>query len=271
MIIHAQTFRQLQYISQDQCPITGESFVPQSVIERAFWRSETSKYQIPISVQGRNVTHYIYGSGTRTPGGGELNQIEEHPELGLTVGINSKLDVSKQKRISCWSTQPFYLVPVDDTTRINERLPTHAGVEPELLMDEAGASDSPSPQRKHSTLPRGAEGFFGLGVETRRGTLGGPKSAVVFGSSAEEQLERRFVAHEPFRTSVEFWLGGVNALKDKQRVYSSTFFFAGVSSEADEANLAVESTDGLSALSRSSHSTTCTCKKYRRKARNSSG
>lgn len=143
----------------------------------------------------------------------------------MTAGINSKLN---EKRYGS-ARQPFWLVPVDDTTRINDRMSssaTGADNNGEPLPSESSPSSPSSSPRKTSSLPQGAEGFFGLAVETRMGTQQGAQSAV-FGSAAEEQLGRRFVAHEPFRISLEFH--SVASLKDKQRLYSSTFFHAGVS------------------------------------------
>ncbi|KAK4049650.1 hypothetical protein OIV83_003925 [Microbotryomycetes sp. JL201] len=200
----------LQYVAADVCSITGKPFVRQSIVERALWESEAFKVRIPTTPSSRFNYHAAYGS-TRSPG--QESMVDERPELGLVFQI----DPTKPRQNGPdW--RPYYLVPVDDTTRINERPATSS----ESSENVAETASPPTP-KKPSTLPRGPEHFFGLALETRAGTVG-PVS-FVYGTADEADSDRRWVAHEPCRVSIEFW--GVQALKDKQRLYSSTFFYAG--------------------------------------------
>lgn len=161
----------------------------------------------------RLFNHAIYSSVGRSPG------LESHGDDSVDLGLAVPIDPSlRQSKCSEDEQQLFYLIPVDDTTRINERPSVVEGAEGSL------GAEASSPRRS-STVSRGAEAFFGLAMETRLGTRG-PKPAV-FGTEEEAAMGRQFVAHEPCRVGVEIW--GVSGLKDKQRLYSSTFFYAGVS------------------------------------------
>jgi hypothetical protein len=125
-------------------------------------------------------------------------------DLGLSTVIKPDLDERKRGL----TIRPYYLVPVDDTTRINDRAP-----QPDV--ESSAPETMPSPKKLPSSLPKGVEGFFGLGLETRLGVWGGP-NAGVFGTEEEELAARKFVPFEPCRIGMEFW--GVQALKDKQRL-----------------------------------------------------
>lgn len=138
---------------------------------------------------------------------GETLSNEEPTELGLTTNIKPALELKVDEEPG-----RYFLVPVDDTTRIND------GPMP-------GAAE-PAPKAKPSSLPTGAEAFFGLALETRSGGDGAARG--VFGTLEEAAVGRRFVPYEPFRFSAEFW--GVGELREKQRLYSETFFYGGVSS-----------------------------------------
>lgn len=205
-----QTFHQLHYISRDYSPTTGRLYTPHEVIEQAFFQAEDFKSQIPMAMTSRLVTHSTYNSIGRTPG------LDSHPDDGPDLGLAASIDPHLNTRKHGRGQLNFYLIPVDNTTRINERSPASS-------EGGEGAELSPSP-RKPSTVPRGVDCFFGLALETRLGTKG-PKLAV-FGTEDEAIAGRTFVAYEPCRVGVEFW--GVGNLKDKQRLYSSTFFYAGV-------------------------------------------
>lgn len=164
-----------------------------------------------MAMTSRLVTHSTYNSIGRTPG------LDTHPDDGPDLGLATSIDPHLNIRKHGADQRNFYLIPVDDTTRINERTPASS---------EGGeAAELSTSPRKPSTVPRGVDGFFGLALETRLGTKG-PKSAV-FGTEDEAMAGRTFVAYEPCRVGVEFF--GVGNLKDKQRLYSSTFFYAGVS------------------------------------------
>ncbi|KAM0791547.1 hypothetical protein ACM66B_005995 [Microbotryomycetes sp. NB124-2] len=205
------SFRQLQYVAADVCIITGKPFVRQSIVERALWESEAFKIRIPTTPTSRLNYHAAYGS-TRSPG--QETMVDERPELGLVSQINPARTLRDGD-----DSRPYYLLPVDDTTRINEK----PSINSETPENAAEVAPAPATPKKPSTLPRGPNNFFGLALETRPGTVG--PVASVYGSADEVDRDRRWVAHEPCRVSIEFW--GVQALKDKQRLYSSTFFYAG--------------------------------------------
>ncbi|KAK4056185.1 hypothetical protein OIO90_002916 [Microbotryomycetes sp. JL221] len=210
------TFRQLLYVASDICPISRKPYVRQSIVERALWESEAFKLHIPPALASRQTTHALYG--TRTPGHDAM--VDENPELGLMSRIDPRMEWHEGD-----DCRPYYLVPVDDTTRINPVQHAVDSAEATAASAASTSSEPPTPAvaRKPSTLPRGAENFFGLALETRLGTVG-PVSRV-YGAEEEVAEERNWVAHEPCRVSIEFW--GVQALKDKQRLYSSTFHYAG--------------------------------------------
>lgn len=120
-----------------------------------------------------------------------------------------------------------------------------------------GAPES-SPKAKPSTLATGAEAFFGLALETRLGA-DGPSPGVI-GTREEATAGRRFVPYEPFRFSAEFW--GVGELREKQRLYSETFFYAGVSPLFFPPSFGVD-------VALRSRPTTSTSRRFRRRAYNS--
>ena len=137
------------------------------------------------------------------------SQADERTDLGLTALIQPAIDPAQ---VGASHQHRFFLVPADDTARLNDGpLPGE--------MPQAGPGGVPA-KAKPSSLPAGPEGFFGLALETRWGALGG-----VFGTAEEERLGRRFVGFEPCRVAVEFWR--VDELRDKQRLYSRTWFYQG--------------------------------------------
>ncbi|KAI5477083.1 hypothetical protein MNV49_006882 [Pseudohyphozyma bogoriensis] len=224
------TFAQLRRISQDVSPTTGQPYVSQSIVESALWLSEDFRSRIPYDIAPfASISHSMHANGpARTtqlgrPGVSPARTTtamtvpttatsvsdEDLTELGFSTTINPSLDDT----LSGIAKRPYYLVPVDDTVRLNDGPPpgsSEAPVDPALKF-------------KSSMLPSGPAGFFGLGLETRLGSPG-PKSGV-FGTTEEQKALRRFVMFEPLRFSAEFW--GVGDLKDKQRLYSQTFFLGG--------------------------------------------
>jgi hypothetical protein len=207
-----QSFEELSFIAHDLSPTTGLPYVPKAVIERAFWQSAEFKSRIPVSPSPfAHTSHATYSTGAmHTLSAGPRDAvIEDKAELGLSALINPDLDGAKTG-----SSRRYFLVPIDDTTRLNDG----------PLPGSSTRIDSPS-QAKVPTLPTGPNAFFGLALETRTGSDSSPGE--VLGSVEESVVGRRFVPYEPCRFSAEFW--GVGDLREKQRLYSSTFFYAGVS------------------------------------------
>lgn len=210
-----QSFEQLNFIASDYSPATGLPYTPQHIIERAFWQSHQIRAKIPAApTPSASYSHVLHATGTsldRRPSSPTPppSQADDRTDLGLTAVIDPTLDPD---RLGSQHHQRFFLVPSDDTARINDGpLPGEQG--------HAGSGGAPA-KAKASSLPGGPEGFFGLALETRWGARGG-----VFGSPEEERLARRFVGCEPCRVAVEFW--NVGELRDKQRLYSRTWDYNG--------------------------------------------
>lgn len=176
----SQSADQLRYVSRDISPSTGLPFVPQSVIERAFWQADSFTLSIPktsVSMQSLS-SHSAYSRGGAVRDG---TAADDAADLGLSTTINPSLKPNRRGQTS----SPFFLVPIDDTTRINDCSPNGDG------------EGDVSPPKKAKGLPSGAEGFFGLGKETRLGVPG--SHGGVFGTEDEAAALRRFIQYEPLR------------------------------------------------------------------------
>lgn len=189
-----QSFEQLNFISNDVSPSTGLPYTPQHIIERAFWQSHQLRAKIPAApAPFATFSHALHATGTsldRRPSSPTSAQpADERTDLGLATHINPNL---KPEQYGELHHQRYFLVPADDTARLNDGpLPGEPPV-----AGPGGAVVKPKP----SSLPGGAEGFFGLALETRWGARGG-----VFGTAEEERVGRSFVGFEPCRVAVEFW------------------------------------------------------------------
>ncbi|KAH8920207.1 hypothetical protein BT69DRAFT_435042 [Atractiella rhizophila] len=182
------TFLQLEKIGKDMCPITGQPYVDKEVLRKALWMAEEFKAKIPIAP---NAFAARFDDGQPEKDGED--------ELGISKKLVSKESDLGDKDVSKW-----FMVPVDSTLRLSDfSLPL-----------------PPSHPRRHSSspmsLPPGADRFFSLSTAIRSSLL----------TTQFEELEgRKATAYEPCRFSVEFW--GVSELKEKQRLYSQTFVYAG--------------------------------------------
>jgi hypothetical protein len=82
---------------------------------------------------------------------------------------------------------------------------------------------------KKASSSTGERDFFGLGPTRRkgRGIVEDLREAREMGRAGEEErlMKGVWTRFEPFRFSVEFW--GVDQLKEKQRLYSTTVGYAG--------------------------------------------
>ncbi|SCV67214.1 BQ2448_5860 [Microbotryum intermedium] len=224
----AQTYRQLNLISNDYSMTSHVLFAPIKVIQRAHWQIEQFKSRLPLvhtprsgqalEMAGLLSTSRVAGPapvGRAPPLPGELVTLDGLIDIGFATSVNPYLDVN----VPALGLQPFYRIPIDDTSRINDRAP-HPDSTPSLGL----GPPSPIPPRKpNSPLSYGPDGFFGLAREQRLGTRGGPHRGVLPGSSLD--LSSEWVEYAPLRLSAEFW--GVTALRDNARLYSNTFFYAG--------------------------------------------
>lgn len=205
------TFKQLQFIAEDISPSSGTLYVPQTVIHRALWQSQDFASKIPLASSSfSNISHSAYSTGPIRAPQLELDTSGELHELGISVPFLSSLSQAVGPTALL---QRYFIVPVDDTARINESISAQS------LSPSIGTTTKPP------SLPSGANNFFGLALESRQG-VGGINPGV-FRTVEEEDSKRRFISHEPFRFTAEFW--GVGDLREKQRLYSQTFFYAGSS------------------------------------------
>ena len=190
-----QTFQQLRFIADDFSPTTGAPYVPHSIIQEAFWQAEEFKSRIP-TIPTPNASHAGYGTPLRPSTDVEMT------DLSLSTLIRSDLHLKPGV-----PTRRYFLVPSDETSRINDSVTSTS-------RDDVSAPTYPS--------GGGAETFFGLVVQTRMGTSG-PNPAV-FGTREEQEKGRVWVKQEPFRISASFY--NVGDLREKQRCYSKTFEYS---------------------------------------------
>ncbi|SCZ96099.1 BZ3500_MvSof-1268-A1-R1_Chr8-1g10003 [Microbotryum saponariae] len=222
------TYRQLNLISDDYSMTSHVLFAPIEVVQRAHWQIEQFKSRLPLVHTPRSgqalemaspLSSSRVGGGVpvgRMPLPGELVTLDGLVDIGFATPVNPHLDVN----MPALGLQPFYRIPIDDTSRINDRAP-HPDSTPSALG--LGAPPPIPPRKPSSPLSYGPDGFFGLAREQCLGTRGGPHRGVLPGSSLD--LSSEWVEYAPLRLSAEFW--GVTALRDNARLYSNTFFYAG--------------------------------------------
>ncbi|CED84014.1 BTB/POZ-like [Phaffia rhodozyma] len=139
----------------------------------------------------------------------------------------------------------YYPVPQDDTQRLGEYggfIPlegpalsfTLSGAVPDMGPPLSMTDASFAARAKKDGIAGGApmreEDFFGIGSSQRTGrdivdARRKYSDATGTGDQDNAEDEARWTKYEPFRFSVEFW--GVDGLKEKQREYSRTVFYAG--------------------------------------------
>ncbi|KAM0756350.1 hypothetical protein T439DRAFT_376559 [Meredithblackwellia eburnea MCA 4105] len=239
-------FSQLMAIKCDISPTTGKTYVPQEVIDRAFFVQMEFRNLIPTTAPNLHISHTLYSnsapnaapgspsaaptstthttrnspypttptSTTLTNSNSLLGPVSaDCTHLNLTTLVNPHLDRGDGRM------RRFFRVPLDDTTRINDG----------PLIPPSSSNNHPNSERSKAsttaTATTNAENFFGFGMEEE--VREGVRGVGVFGSELESDMSlgRTWVPFEPFRVCVEFW--GVGVLSDKQRLYSSTFFYAG--------------------------------------------
>lgn len=129
------------------------------------------------------------------------------------MGLAASTSPSLLEEINRLPTTRFFLIPTDDTVKIND-------------SDHRSGPSSPSPTLIHTPTRISAdpESFFGLQTCSKLGVKG---AGVFVGEDELEDTERQFTPYEPCRFSAQFY--NVSELREKQRLYSDTFFYAGVS------------------------------------------
>ncbi|KAL7416914.1 hypothetical protein BDY24DRAFT_378685 [Mrakia frigida] len=156
------------------------------------------------------------GAGTSSP-----TNTSSFSALSLLPPISSSPSIA--------DTKLYWPVPVDDTHRIGDYggflpLPSSGlATTGSTPLGAVGAGGAGVGGGKKSSGAAGERDFFGVGKGWRSGReiLEGDLGVGNEGAGGEAMWTK----YEPFRFSVEFW--GVDKLKEKQREYSNTVFYAG--------------------------------------------
>lgn len=180
-------------ISEDRSLVTNEPFVSLPHLHSAHWAFSKMRYLITTN-RSPSVS-----SATLT---GSDNQSGQ--ELGIALELGQILEKSNKEDIA----STYWPVPIDTSVRIGEQASTASNEE---LFN-------PTSRDKTGQRPLTVQNFFGIG-SARKTTEECSNSTKGVDSNV------KWVPHEPFRFSVEFW--GVDSLKEKSRMHSQTIWYAG--------------------------------------------
>ncbi|KAJ7642289.1 hypothetical protein B0H17DRAFT_1105061 [Mycena rosella] len=202
---------------------TKQPYVSIAVLQAAHWQNSILRQH--ITARPASSSFETRPSPAPSPG----SPVQREKELGITqttAEIRARLAAADP---ALDQTGPYYLVPVDSSSRIGDngttvRPPSVDGAP--LSMDELFTTSftpsSPSILTKPSvpnTLSRasaGEENFFG--IQTRRYTARACIAADPAGTA-------RWALHPPFRFAAEFW--DAELLPEKARLYSHTVWCGG--------------------------------------------
>ena len=193
----SQTFEDLIYISNDRSPTTGRLYVPERVIQAAYWTQSTLR-------------HNIVGPPPPSPPASPTGA-SRHKELGISVtqkDIKEALSYSENDE----ENRAYWPIPGPSSTRLGECASTENPSMDELFGLSSASSNRRAPGR--SSMPVSA--FFGLKNDRCIGaqcTSSSPSDAT------------RWVPYPPYRFGVEFW--DVDSLREKSHLYSQTIWYGG--------------------------------------------
>jgi len=141
---------------------------------------------------------------------------------------------SKTRALENLLDKRFYAVPSDDTVRIGENLSI-------LVNPDAGTAGEANCEGEEAGGPSGLAAVvdnhtLNIAHDAKRSTINehfGVNNAVTNGrklglehaKKIETQTARDWTGYEPMRLGAEFY--GVDRLKEKERMYSPSFFYAG--------------------------------------------
>ena len=192
----SQTFDDLIYISNDRSPTTGRLYVPERIIQAAYWTQSTLRQKIvgPSSL-----------SPPASPTGAGL-----HKELGISVtqkDIKEALSYPENNE----KNRAYWIIPDPSSTRIGEC----GGIE-NASMDELFGLSSASNRRAPGRASMSVSSFFGLKND---------RCAAIECASGSSSDATRWVSYPPYRFGAEFW--DVDSLREKSHLYSQTIWYAG--------------------------------------------
>lgn len=192
-----QTFDDLVYISDDRSPTTGRLYVPERVIQAAYWAQSTLR-------------HKVVGPSSLSPPASPTSA-SRHKELGISVtekNIKEALSYSENED----ENRSYWPIPGSSSTRIGECASTENASMDELFGLSSASSNRRGPRRSSMSVST----FFGLKNDRCIATRCTSDSA----SDAT-----RWIPYPPYRFGVEFW--DVESLREKSHLYSQTIWYAG--------------------------------------------
>ncbi|KAF8665100.1 hypothetical protein AX16_000568 [Volvariella volvacea WC 439] len=222
-------------ISQDISPTAHRPFVPLTSLQKANWDQSILRHSITF----RPSPHSSPSNGSPTSPGSPPRD----KELGVcltTTEIISRLNRLNESERALEGKKTYYVVPGNSSIRIGHSA-NASGDGNTMSMDQLFAAT-----RASSSLPLSSshnshqQSSVSESLKTRNHHHGSPWSAnteanyfglqpAKFPASALATVdptgEARWSPYPPFRFGVEFW--DVDSLKDKDRLYSHTIWYAG--------------------------------------------
>ena len=191
-----QSFDDLVHVSHDRSPTTGRLYVPERVIQAAYWTQSMLR-------------HRIVGLPPSSPPGSPT-RASVHKELGISVSQGDIREALSHPG-NDEENRVYWPVPGPSSMRVGEC----GGVE-NSSIDELFGLSSDSRRRTPGSSSMSVSNFFGLKNDRRSAT------ECTLGVSSEST---RWVPYPPYRFAVEFW--DVDSLREKSHLYSQTIWYAG--------------------------------------------
>lgn len=192
----SQTFDDLVYVSHDRSPTTGRRYVPERVIQVAYWSQSMLRHKI------------VGPSHSSSPG--SPTGASRPKELGITVSQNDIREALFHSEGDD-ENRTYWAIPGSSSTRIGEC----AGTE-NASLDELFGLSSASKCHAPSRSSMSASSFFGLKSD---------RCVATECTSDSSSDATRWAPYAPYRFGVEFW--DVNSLREKSHLYSQTIWYAG--------------------------------------------
>ncbi|KAI9512284.1 hypothetical protein F5148DRAFT_1163765 [Russula earlei] len=191
------TFDDLLYLSHDRSPSTGRAYVPERVIQAAYWTQSMLRHKIVGSFPS---------SPPASPTGASRNK-----ELGICVSRKDIVEaLSRAEKNE--ETSTYWPVPGPSSMRMGEC----AGAENLFINEVFGLSSASSKHQGPSRSSMSYSTFFGLK---------NARCTTIESASSSPSDATRWVPYPPYRFGVEFW--DVDSLREKSHLYSQTIWYAG--------------------------------------------
>ncbi|KAK4683696.1 hypothetical protein P7C73_g6536, partial [Tremellales sp. Uapishka_1] len=248
------TFADLSSISSDIDPNTSLPYAPLHVLQSAHWSAADLRSRILSSSASDSAELGLTQSSSDISSLVKRRRKPTSRSRVTSPTLSDLSTISSLPSFSSFTSTPghslaattYHPVPSDDTHRIgaggllflsqpsNSSLLGIPGI-PDLGPEPPSTTDGKKSASR--SPPHGEKTFFGILSNKRKGAeieetfrpeAGSGDWIQDMGSlglSQTQVKEERWSRLEPFRFSVEFW--GVESLVEKERVYSSTHFYAG--------------------------------------------